>query len=86
MRIAWRSILRQKRLRRGPARRFGVVALIVANAFIEWILWATRETTIHSHLGHVQVTKAGFQSGGIADPFPTPRPDLAARRNRRPPG
>jgi putative ABC transport system permease protein len=56
------------------------VALIVANAFIEWILWATRETTIHSHLGHVQVTKEGFQSGGIADPFSfILSPDLPAR-------
>jgi len=81
-RIAWRNILRQKRRSAAAlaAVAFGVVALIVANAFIEWILWATRETTIHSHLGHVQVTKAGFQSGGIADPFSyILSPDLPAR-------
>ena len=60
---------------------FGVIALIVAGSFIEWILWATRETTIHSHLGHIQVSRKGFQTNGVADPFSyLLAPDLNARR------
>jgi putative ABC transport system permease protein len=81
-RIAWRNILRQKRRTAAAlaAVAFGVIALVVASSFIEWILWATRETTIHSHLGHVQVTKKGFQTDGVADPFAyILPPDLQAR-------
>jgi len=81
-RIAWRNILRQKRRTAAAlaAVAFGVIALVVASSFIEWILWATRETTIHSHLGHVQVTRKGFQSEGTADPFSyLLAPDLQAR-------
>jgi putative ABC transport system permease protein len=46
---------------------FGVVALILAGAFVEWILWATREGTIYAGLGHVQVAREGFRDSGIAD-------------------
>jgi len=82
-RIAWRNILRQRRRTAAAlaAVAFGVIALIVAGSFIEWILWATRETTIHSHLGHIQVSKKGFQTDGVADPFAyLLAPDLNARR------
>lgn len=81
-RIAWRNILRQRRRTAAAlaAVAFGVIALIVAGSFIDWILWATRETTIHSHLGHVQVTRKGFQENGVADPFSyLLAPDLNAR-------
>ena len=45
----------------------GVVALILAGAFIEWIFWATREGTIYAGLGHIQVARAGFRESGAAD-------------------
>jgi len=46
---------------------FGVVALILAGSFIEWIFWAAREGTIESGLGHIHVARAGFREEGSAD-------------------
>jgi len=46
---------------------FGVIALILAGAFVEWIFWATREGTIYAGLGHIQVARAGFRDSGPAD-------------------
>jgi putative ABC transport system permease protein len=46
---------------------FGVIALILAGAFIEWIFWATREGTIYAGLGHIQVARKGFRESGAAD-------------------
>lgn len=46
----------------------GVVALVIAGGFIEWNLWALREGTIQSRLGHVQVVREGFRTAGAADP------------------
>lgn len=48
---------------------FGVAALLIAGGFIEWLLWAMRESTIESRLGHVQIVKSGYFDSGIADPF-----------------
>jgi putative ABC transport system permease protein len=48
---------------------FGVVALLMAQGFIGWVLWAHRETTIKSHLAHIQVSRAGYHEEGTADPF-----------------
>lgn len=48
---------------------FGVVALLLAAGFIEWIFWATREGTIQSGLGHVQVMRSGYLDDGHADPW-----------------
>lgn len=47
----------------------GVIALLLAGGFIEWIFWAMRESTIQSRLGHVQVERAGYSQSGLADPF-----------------
>ena len=47
---------------------FGVVAMVLASAFVEWVLWAMRETTIRSHVGHLQVAKAGYRELGTANP------------------
>jgi putative ABC transport system permease protein len=48
---------------------FGVVALLLAGGFIEWGLWFGRDSTIHSQLGHLQITKPKYYSIGISDPF-----------------
>jgi putative ABC transport system permease protein len=81
---AWRSVLRQRRRTAiaAGAIAFGVCALILAGAFIEWIFWATREGTIQSGLGHIHVARQGFHEGGSADPdrfrLPAASPVLAA--------
>lgn len=69
--LALRNILRQRR-RSGIALAaigFGVVALVLAAGFIEWIFWAMREDTVRSRLGHLQVSRPGYQDAGRADPF-----------------
>lgn len=48
---------------------FGVIALLLAGGFMEWIFWAMRESTIQSQLGHVQITRPGYLSQGAAAPF-----------------
>jgi len=48
---------------------FGVINLLLAGGFVEWIYWAMREDTIHSHLGHAQIVRPGYLDSGIADPF-----------------
>ena len=69
--IAWRNILRHRR-RTGIALgaiAFGVVALVLAGGFIEWIFVDFRESSIRSHFGHVQVTRRGYRDAPPADPF-----------------
>jgi len=67
--IAVPNVLRQRRRTAiaAGAIAFGVCALILAGAFIEWIFWATREGTIQSGLGHVHAARLGFHEGGSAD-------------------
>lgn len=48
---------------------FGVIALLLAGGFMEWILWAMRETSIQAEYGHVQVTKPNFLTQGVSEPF-----------------
>jgi putative ABC transport system permease protein len=47
----------------------GVIAFLLAGGFIHWIFQDLRESTIHSQLGHVQIVRPGFLSGGQADPY-----------------
>jgi putative ABC transport system permease protein len=54
---------------------FGVIALLLADGFIQWIFWAMRESTIQSRLGHIQVTRPGYLQAGRADPFAYLLPD-----------
>ena len=69
--LAARNIARQRRRSAFAlaAIAFGVAALIVANGFIDWILYKHRETTITSQFGHIQVTRKGYFEEGTADPF-----------------
>jgi putative ABC transport system permease protein len=69
--LALRNVLRHRRrsaLAVG-AVAFGVIAIVLSNAFIAWIMWAMRETTIRSHYGHVQVSRKGYADSGVAEPF-----------------
>jgi putative ABC transport system permease protein len=57
---------------------FGVVALLLAGGFIEWIFWAIREAAIQKGLGHVQISRPGFHESGFADPSAYLLPAAAA--------
>jgi len=46
---------------------FGVVALMLASGFIDWIFFDMRESTIHSRLGHLQIVRPGYHANGHAD-------------------
>lgn len=82
--LAFRNIVRQRRrsLLALAAVSFGVIALLLAGGFIEWIFWAMREDTVGSRLGHIQISRPGYQDAGTADPFryllPAQSPELAA--------
>ena len=47
----------------------GVIAMVLADGFIQWIYWAMREATIQSQVGHIQVVRPGYHSTGTAAPF-----------------
>jgi len=71
MSLAVRNVARQRRRSAMAisAIAFGVVALLLAGGFIEWVYWAMRDGTIHSQLGHLQVTRPGYLYGGMSDPY-----------------
>ncbi len=48
---------------------FGVIALLIAGGFIEWVFWGMREGTIQSRFGHIQMTRPGYFEVGNSDPF-----------------
>ncbi|MFT4582958.1 MAG: putative ABC transport system permease protein [Gammaproteobacteria bacterium] len=57
---------------------FGVVAILLAGGFIEWVLDAMRESAIRSQYGHVQVVRGGYFKHGAADPLAYILPAKAA--------
>jgi putative ABC transport system permease protein len=59
---------------------FGVIALMLAGGFVEWVFWAMRESAIQGRLGHIQVTRPGFLEEGAADPFAYLLPAAAPER------
>ena len=63
---------------------FGLVALLLAGGFIEWVYWATREAAIQNGLGHIHVMRPGYRDAGTANPLayllPDASPELAALR------
>lgn len=71
-RIALRNTLRQRRRSALAmlAIGFGVIAMMLASGFIEWIFWANREGTAVTQYGHIQVVKRGYYDNAQADPFP----------------
>lgn len=66
---------------------FGVVSLVVAGGFVEWILWATREGSIQTGLGHIQISRTGFKEEGFSEPskflLPADAPELARLKTAR---
>lgn len=71
LRLALRNILRQRRrsLIAVAAVSFGIIAMMLAAGFIEWIFWANRDGVTVKQIGHIQVAKPGYYEGGKADPF-----------------
>lgn len=69
-RLAFRNVYRQKRRSALAlvAVAFGTIALLVGGGFIEWILWAAREGSIQSGLGHIQIVRPRYFETGLADP------------------
>lgn len=47
----------------------GVISLVLANGFIQWVFWGMREAVIQSQLGHIQVMRPGYLGAGAADPY-----------------
>jgi putative ABC transport system permease protein len=71
VRLAFRNVVRQRRrsaIATG-AIAFGLAALILANGFIESILFEFREDTIQSQLGHLQIVRPNYHDAGKADPY-----------------
>lgn len=83
--LALKEVTRRKRRSAVAvgAVAFGVMALMLSSGFIEWIFWAMREGTIRSGLGHVQITRPGYQQVGLSDPLsyllPQQLPDLESK-------
>ncbi len=69
--IALRNVTRNRR--RSATAIFivvaGVVSLVLAEGFIQWIFWAMRESTIHFQSGHIQVVRPDYFAKGVADPL-----------------
>lgn len=58
----------------------GVICLVLADGFIQWIFWAMREGTIQSQLGHIQVMRPGYLGAGAANPYAFVLPDSLPQR------
>ena len=80
IRLALRNILRQRRRSAIAiaAIGFGIVSMMLAAGYIEWIFEANREGVTLTQLGHIQVTRPGYHEGGKADPFAFLLPDQSA--------
>jgi len=65
---------------------FGIISMMLAAGYIEWIFWASREGATINQIGHIQVAKPGYYEGGKADPFafllPETSPALTVIRGR----
>jgi putative ABC transport system permease protein len=69
--IAIRNLTRNRRRALMALLTVGmaVIAMVLADGFVQWIFWAMREGTIQSQLGHIQVVRPGYHRAGAADPF-----------------
>lgn len=71
LRLAFRNIFRQKTRTALTlaAIAFGAVGLILSGGFVEDVFFQLREATIHSRLGHLQVSRAGASTFGRRSPY-----------------
>jgi putative ABC transport system permease protein len=80
--IAARNLARNRR--RALSALFtvavGVIAMMLADGFTQWIFWAMRESTIQSQLGHIQVMRPGYLSKGAANPYAYVLPENSPQR------
>jgi putative ABC transport system permease protein len=82
--LAARNLIRQPRRSTIAitAITFGIVALLLASGFAEWIFFDMRESTIREQLGHLQITRPGYHDAGASDPsrflLPVGGPDFDA--------
>src|SRR3954467_5969751 len=82
--IAARNLARNRR--RGAAALLtigiAVIAMVLAEGFVQWIFWAMREGTIRSQLGHIEAVRPGYFDTGAADPFAYIIADRAPERQQ----
>lgn len=71
LRIAGRNLTRNRRraLTALLTVAAGVIAMVLADGFIQWVYWAMREATIQSQLGHIQIVRPGYHQAGASAPF-----------------
>lgn len=71
IRLALRNVTRQRRraLLGVVTIAGGVICMLLAGGFIQWIFQDMRESTIRSQLGHIQIVRPGFYEKGIANPY-----------------
>lgn len=78
--LALRNVRRNRR--RSATALFiimaGVVSLVLAEGFIQWVFWAMRESTIHFQSGHIQVVRPDYFAKGVADPLAYLLPEKSA--------
>ena len=82
--LAMRNIVRQRRRSSVGlgAVAAGVVGLLLASGFFEWIYDNMRESTIRARIGHIQVVRQGYLSSGVAEPFAYLIPETSEERKR----
>lgn len=83
LRLALRNIMRQRRrsLIALASIAFGIVSMMLAAGYIEWIFWANREGMAVTQIGHIQVTRPGYHEHGKADPFAYLLPETSPALN-----
>ena len=59
----------------------GVIALVLADGFIQWVFWGMREGTIQSQLGHIQIMRPGYLNAGAANPHAYVLPEHSPQRS-----
>lgn len=70
-RIALRNLTRNRRrsLTALLIVAVGVISMVLAEGFIQWIFWAMREGTIQFQSGHIQVVRPDYFTKGVANPL-----------------
>lgn len=71
LRLSSRNLFRQRRrtVLALSTVAGGVIALLLAGGFFNWVLVSIREATILSQLGHLQITRPGYFEEGISSPY-----------------